>query len=101
MEQRRFLLSDVVQDFMEDAAIAFCSHSLAAERAAAEVKRREGRNIALLGNVSLDLLCRQFNARRCAAEKLIEEASETLRKLKRSSWHAIAWQKHEAYPQGV
>ena len=60
MEQRGGLLSDVVQDFMEDAAIAFCSHSLVAERAAAEVKRREGRNIALLGNVlqsSLGFVC--------------------------------------------
>ena len=101
MEQRGFLLSDVVQDFMEDAAIAFCSHSLAAERAAAEVKRREGRNIALLGNVSLDLLCRRINARRSADEKLIEEAAETLRKLKHSSWHTIAWEQHELYPDGV
>ena len=94
-------MCNVVQDFMEDAAIAFCSHSLAAERAAAEVKRHETTNITLLGNVSLNLLCRRFNARRSEDDKQLEKASEELRKLKRSGWKAIAWEKHEAYPQGV
>ena len=47
LRQRAFLMSDVVQDFMEDAAVASCSHSLVAKRAAAEAKRHEGRNITL------------------------------------------------------
>ena len=101
LQQRAFLLSDVVQELLEGAAVAFFSHSLAAERAAAEVKRREGRNVTLLGNVSLDLLCRRFHARRSAEARRIEEASEVLRKLKYSAWQAIAWERHGTFPQGV
>ena len=101
LQQRAFMLSDVVQELLEGAAVAFFSHSLAAERAAAEVKRREGRNITLLGNVSMDLLCRRFTARRSAAAQRIEAASEVLQKLKRSSWQAIAWQRDDAFPKGV
>ena len=55
--QRAFLLGHNVKELLENAAPALVSNSLSAERAAAEVKRREGRNITLLGNVSRDLLC--------------------------------------------
>ena len=41
MQQRAFLSSDKVQKFLEASVVAFFSHSLAAERKAAEVKRRE------------------------------------------------------------
>ena len=90
LQQRAFMLSDVVQELLEGAAVAFFSHSLAAERAAAEVKRREGRNITLLGNVSLDLLMRRFFARRSAAALRLEEAAEALKKAKFQSWSGIA-----------
>ena len=101
LEQRAFIMSDVVQQLLEGAADAFFLHSLAAERAAAEVKRRETSNITLLANVSMDLLCRRFTAQRSPAAQRIDAASEVLWKLKRSSLQAIAWEKCDVSPQGV
>ena len=95
MQQRAFLSSDNVQKFLEASVVAFFSHSLAAERKAAEVKRREGRNITLLANVSRDLLCRRFTMQRSVEAQEIEDAYNTVRKLKRCSWQSIAWEKHE------
>ena len=91
-EQREFMLSDEVQNLLEDAATAQFSHSLSAERMAATVKKREGRHIALLGNVSRDLLCRKFNIWRENKCQLLEEAAQRLKKAKRSSWNAMAWE---------
>ena len=101
LQRRAFMKCDVTQELLEGAAVAFFSHSLVAERAAAEVKRREGRNITLLGNVSLDLLCRRFNKRRVETAEPVDAAEEVLRKLERSSWQAIAWEKSDVFPQGV
>jgi hypothetical protein len=99
--QRAFLMRRDVQEMLEGAADAFFSNSLEAERAAAEVKRREGRNITLLANVSRDLLCRRFTKQREEQAAAIEDAENAYRKLKQSSWNAIAWEKHDAAPDGL
>ena len=83
-EQRDFMLSDEVQNLLEDAATAQFSHSLSAERMAATVKKREGRHIALLGNVSRDLLCRKFNIWRENKCQLLEHAAKGLWKAKKT-----------------
>ena len=99
--QYEFMLSEVVQEFLEGSAIAFCSHSLAAERLAAQVKRRESRTILLLGNVSLDVQMRRFAAARISKAKEIDAAAEKLKKLKRSSWQSVCWQRPGMAPRGV
>ena len=78
---------------MEDAANSLFSHSLSAERMAANVKKREGRHISLLGNVSRDrdLLCRKFNIWRENKCQLLEHAAQRLQKAKKANWNAIAW----------
>ena len=90
-QQREFMLSDEVQSLLEDAANSLFSHSLSAERMAASVKKREGRHISLLGNVSRDLLCRKFNIWRENKCQLLEHAAQRLQKAKRANWNAIAW----------
>ena len=60
MRQRGFLLSDAVQEFLEEAAEALLLNSLHAERAGAKVKRYEVRQLSLLSNVSRELLHKQF-----------------------------------------
>ena len=92
---RAWVLSDAVQEFLEEAAIALFAHSLAAERKAAQVKRREARHISLLANVSRDLLCTQFTKQQATQAKIIEAASERLRKLRRSGWSAIGRPQHQ------
>ena len=89
---RAWLLSDAVQLFLEEVAISFFAHSLAAERKAAQSKRREQRHVSLLANVSRDLLCTQFTTRQAAQAKVIADATTRLTKLKRSGWSAIAWE---------
>ena len=101
MAQRAFLLRRDVQEMLENAARAFLANSLSAERAAAEVKRKEGRNITLIGNVSRDLLCRRFTHQRDKQAKEIELAQRRVEQLRRSGWHAIAWERHDTSHDGV
>ena len=100
MRQRAFMESDAVQDWLEEVAFAFFVTSLDAEREAAEVKRREGRNISLLANVSRDLLCTRFTRQRDEQARAIDAAAKKVEALKFSTWHSIAWEKHSAAPQG-
>ena len=58
------MLSDAVQELLEEAAVALFATSLDAERMAGMAKRREARNIVLLSNASRDLPCRRFTHRR-------------------------------------
>ena len=94
--QRGFLLSSAVQEHLEEAATAFFATSLAAERKAAEVKRREARSITLLGNVSRELLCRRFARAREVEARALLVAAEEVQTAKRKSWHAILWGTFEA-----
>jgi len=101
MSQRAFMSSDQVQAFLEETASALFANSLDAERAAAEVKRHEARNISLLANVSRDLMCRRFTQQREKRAAALDAAARRLRMLRRSGWQAIAWEKHDAAPEGV
>ena len=101
LAQQAFLLRRNVQQFLENSAHAFFSNSLPAERAAAEVKRREGRNITLLANVSCDLICRRFAQQRLQLAEKIDRAQRQLKQLKRQSWQAIAWERYDAAPHGA
>ncbi len=65
------------------------------------MKRHEARNISLVANVSRDVLCKRFTAQREVQANALEAAALRLTKLQRSSWHAIAWEKHNAAPEGV
>ena len=94
-------MSNEVQEYFEEAATAFFANSLAAERKAAEVKRREARNITLVGNVSRDLLCKRFTREREAQARVLEDAAKDLRDRRKASWVAIAWAKHDAAPPGI
>ena len=100
MCQRAFMESDAVQDWLEEVAFAFFVTSLDAERQAAEVKRREGRNVSLLANVSRDLLCTRFTRQRDEQARVIEAAAKKVEALKISNWQKIAWEIHDAAPQG-
>ena len=101
MAQRAFLLQRDVQTLLENAGSAFLANSLSAERAAAEVKRREGRNISLIGNVSRDLLCRRFSHLRTAQALAIDSAQSRVDKLRRTNWTAFAWQIDGCPTEGV
>ena len=50
-EQKAFLLSTPVQDFLEEAAISFCSTSLAAERTGATENRRGAKRPSCLHSI--------------------------------------------------
>ena len=99
--QRGLLLSDSVQEFLEEAALSLLANSLPAERKAAEVKRHEARNISLIGNVSRELLCRSFTRQREAQAAALNAAAAALRKAQRKSWQAYAWEWHNAAPIGL
>ena len=98
--QRAFMESDAVQDWLLEVATALFLTSLDAERQAAEVKRREGRNVSLLANVSRDLLCTRFTRQRDEQARAIDVAAKTVEALKISTWKSIAWETHGAAPQG-
>ena len=100
MRQRAFMESAAVQDWLEEVAIALFVTSLDAERQAAEVKRREGRNVSLLANVSRDLLCTRFTRQRDEQARVIDAAAKKVEALKISNWQKIAWEIHDAAPQG-
>ena len=65
------------------------------------MKRHEARNISLVANVSRDVLCKRFTAEREVQANALEAAALRLKQLQRSSWHAIAWEKHNVAPEGV
>ena len=94
-----WLASDTMQVWLGEAAEMLLAHSLHAERAAAEVKRRENRSIVLLANVSRDVLCTRFARQRLEQAQALEQAYTALRKEKRTQPSAIAWR--TARPAGV
>ena len=100
MRQRSFLLSDAVQEFLEEAAEALLLNSLHAERAGATVKRYEVRQLSLLSNVSRDLLHKQFVVWREAQAGEMERCAARVRKLRTSRWQAIAWELDQSRPIG-
>ena len=91
-QQRRFLLSDAVQNFLESAATSLLCNSLDAERALGMVKQREARRISLVSTISRDVLCRQFTHWRETNCREVDKWATRLRKLKNARWNSIAWQ---------
>ena len=91
-EQMKFMLSDAVQKFFEEAAMGLFLHSLAAERMAAMTKKREAEHIKLLSSVSRDMLCNQFSHWRKQQSRALDSAHEPVNQANLMSWHAMAWQ---------
>ena len=96
-----WMSSAPVQGFLEQIANDLLSHSLDAERRAAQVKHWESTKVTHIATASLNNICARFAHERENKSLAIDAALKRLQKARKSRVESILWKNSDLRPDGI
>ena len=96
LAQTQFQMSDVVQEALASTFATACASSLPVERKFAEAKRNEAPRLCSVAVASRSQLLRHFHRDRTVLLQKVKEASEGLRRARKTNVQSVAWLRRPA-----